>query len=94
MNIRETGSRSARRVTTALAVIGAAVASVIGVSIWAGSTASASTNTSTGIGTVQGDGGQNSDDGGLGSSNGVAPQNSGSVSPGQGGGSHGFSSGS
>lgn len=82
MNIRESGARSARRITTALGVIGATLASIIGVSVWAGTTASASTTTTV---TTQSD-----DDGnqqGFGTSSGI-------VSPGQGGQIHANSNGS
>jgi hypothetical protein len=72
MNIRESGARSARRITTALGVIGASVASIIGVSVWAGTTASASTST------VTTQGGDESTQQGFGTSSGL-------VSPGQGG---------
>lgn len=81
MNIRESGARSARRITTTLGVIGATLASIIGVSVWAGTTASASTTTVTT---------QSDDDGnqqGFGTSSGI-------VSPGQGGQVHANSNGS
>ena len=84
MNIRESGAQGARRVTTVLGVVGAALASIIGVSVWAGTSASASSSTTI----VQGgDDGQRRDDGGLGGSNGF-------INPGQGGNSHGTSNGS
>ena len=84
MNIRESGAQGARRVTTVLGVVGAALASIIGLSVWAGTSASASNSTTI----VQGgDDGQRRDDGGLGGSNGF-------INPGQGGNSHGTSNGS
>jgi len=85
MNVRESGARSARRFTTALGMIGAAVASIIGISVWAGTTASAATNTSSSTSTTRGD-----DDGNE-HSFGTSP---GVVSPGQGGQSHANSNGS
>jgi len=79
MNIRESGARSARRATTALGVMAAAVASIIGMSVWVGATASASSVTTT---TREDDDGQTF---------GTVP---GFVGPGQGGQSHGNSNGS
>ena len=85
MNIRESGAHGARRFTTVLGVVGAALASIIGVSVWAGTSASASSTS--GTTTVQGgDDGQRHDDG-FGGSNGF-------INPGQGGNSHGNSNGS
>ncbi len=89
MNIRESGAQDARRFTTVLGVAGAALASIIGLSVWAGTSAAAA---SSGTTTVQGgDGGQlHGDDGGVGGSNGfINPGQSG-----QGGNSHGASNGS
>jgi hypothetical protein len=85
MNIRESGAQGARRFTTALGVAGAALASIIGMSVWAGTAAAAASNGTT---TVQGgDDGQRGDDGGFGGSNGF-------INPGQGGNGHGTSNGS
>lgn len=90
MNIREAGARSARTLTTWLGVGAATLASIIGVSVWAGSTVNAS-NTSNGFSNVRGDdGGDRGGDDGFGASNGFG---TGSVGPGQGG-SHVNSSGS
>ena len=90
MNIREAGARSARTLTAWLSVGAATLASIIGVSVWAGSTANAS-NTSNGFSNVRGDdGGDHGGDDGFGASNGFG---AGSVGPGQGG-SHVNSSGS
>jgi len=82
MNIREAGAQGARRFTAAITVAAAALASIIGVSVWAG-TASAAQNTAN---TSVNDDGQQGfgDDGGTG----------GFVGPGQGGGGHGNSNGS
>jgi hypothetical protein len=86
MNIRESGVQGARRVTTVIGVVGAALASIIGLSVWAGTSASASSGTTV----VQGgDDGQRGDSGGLG----VGGSN-GFINPGQGGNSHGTSNGS
>ncbi|MFC5500820.1 hypothetical protein ACFPJ4_01050 [Lysinimonas soli] len=95
MNIREAGARSARRLTATIGVAAAAVASILGLSIWAGTAAASSHAT-----IVQGDdGGRGDDDGAVdggnvnGGTNGFGTSN-GFVAPGQGGGSHGNSNGS
>jgi len=41
MNIREAGAQGARRFTAAITVAAAALASIIGVSVWAGTAAAA-----------------------------------------------------
>jgi len=90
MNIREAGARSARTLTAWLSVGAATLASIIGVSVWAGSTVTAA-NTSNGFSNVRGDdGGDRGGDDGFGASNGFG---AGSVGSGQGG-SHVNSSGS
>lgn len=84
MNIREAGALGARRLTAGITVVAAALASIIGVSVWAGTaTTHGSANTSVTDDRNQGFG----DDDGVG---GV----SGFVGPGQGGGGHGNSNGS
>ncbi len=86
MNIREAGAQRARRLTTGIAIAGAALASLIGASVLAG-TAAAQTSTGSGTGSTVDDGGQQPlfvDDSGA----------NGLVGPGQGGGSHGISNGS
>lgn len=84
MNIREAGAQRARRLTTGIAIAGAALASLIGASVLAGTAAA---QTSTGTGTAPDNSGQQplfGDDSGA----------NGFVGPGQGGGSHGTSNGS
>lgn len=82
MNIREAGAQGARRLTAAITVVAAALASIIGVSVWAGTAAAAQSNANTSVN----DGQQQ----GLGTDDGSG----GFVSPGQGGVSHGNSNGS
>ena len=88
MNIREAGARSARTVTTTIGVVAAAITSILGLSIWAGTAVGASTTATTVRGSGDGRGG---DDGGA--SNGTGTSN-GLVNPGLGGGAHVNSNGS
>lgn len=82
MNIRQAGAQRARRLTTGIAIAGAALASLIGASVLAG-TAAAQTST----GTTVDNSGQQPLFGNDSGANGL-------VGPGQGGGSHGSSNGS
>jgi hypothetical protein len=82
MNIREAGAQGARRLTAAITVVAAALASIIGVSVWVGTAAAAQSTANT---SVNDDDHQRvGDDDGFG----------GFVSPGQGGGGHANSNGS
>jgi len=82
MNIREAGAQGARRLTAGITVVAAALASIIGVSVWVGTTAAAQGNSTTSVNDDRHQG--FGDDGGSG----------GFVAPGQGGGAHGNSNGS
>jgi nitrous oxide reductase len=80
MNLREAGAQGARRLTAAITVVAAALASIIGVSVWVGTAAAAQSTANTSVNDHQRVG----DDDGFG----------GFVSPGQGGGGHANSNGS
>lgn len=84
MNIREAGAQGARRLTAAIMVASAALASIVGVSAWAGTAAAAQTGANTSVNDDQRGGG---DDG-------VSSGSGGLVAPGQGGVSNGNSTGS
>lgn len=84
MNIREAGAQGARRLTAGIMVAAAALASIVGVSAWAGTAAAAQSGTST---TVNDDRHEGGDDG-------VSSGSGGFVAPGQGGVSNGNSTGS
>lgn len=87
MNVRETGTRTARQISTMLGFGGAALASLIGISVWAGASSHSSTS-STVSGTSQGDDGNqlNQQQNGFNSQSGIGFGN--------GGGSHVKSNGS
>lgn len=91
MNIREAGAAGARRFTAAIAVVSAALASIIGVSVWAGTAAAAQNSSTTSVNTDRHEG--FGDDGGT---NGVSGSGGfgGFVAPAQGGGVHANSNGS
>ncbi len=89
MNLRESGALSARRISTTIGVVGAALASIIGISVWAGTSANAANGSTSTQNNQQQDDGQQND----GQQNGSGTQN-GFVAPGNGGGSNGFSRGS
>lgn len=84
MNLRESGALSARRISTTIGVVGAALASIIGISVWAGTAANAANGTTS----TQNNQQQNNQQ-----QNGSGTQN-GFIAPGNGGGSNGFSRGS
>lgn len=85
MNIREAGALGARRLTAGITVVAAALASIIGVSVWAGTAAAAQGNANTSVNDDRHQG--FGDDEGVGGVGGF-------VGPGQGGGGHGNSNGS
>lgn len=97
MNIREAGAAGARRFTAAIAVVSVALASIVGVSVWAGTAAAAQNSSTTSVNTDQHEGfGDDGGSTGVGGSNGVSGSGGfgGFVAPAQGGGVHANSNGS